>query len=220
MPLSFIYVLFLLGLGIFLVVMVQVGAISIAFEKLGLSPSGGVVLLLGSLLGSGINIPLYLHERKSNVSHVDQPLPILPWGLPRRLFPGKTLVAVNVGGCLIPGGLSLYLLSAQSLNPVAVVLSLVAVTAVCYLLSRPIPGIGFGMPMFVAPLFAALIAILLEPANSAPLAYIGGTLGVIIGADLLHLRDLDRIEAQVASIGGAGTFDGIFFTGIIAALLA
>lgn len=220
MPLSFIYILFLLALGILLGLLIQLGAISIAFEKLGLSPQSGMLLMLASLLGSGINIPLYLHERKSSVTPVAPPLPIQPWGFPRRLIPGKTLVAVNVGGCLIPGSLSVYLLVTQSLNPVSVLLVLAAVTAVCYSLSRPIPGIGFGMPMFVAPLSAVLMAIALAPENSAPLAYIGGTLGVVIGADLLHLRDLDRLEARVASIGGAGTFDGIFFTGIIAALLA
>jgi uncharacterized membrane protein len=51
-------------------------------------------------------------------------------------------------------------------------------------------------------------------------AYISGTLGVLIGADLLHLRHLAALRSPVVSIGGAGTFDGIFLTGIIAVLLA
>lgn len=45
------------------------------------------------------------------------------------------------------------------------------------------------------------------------IAYIGGTLGVLIGADLL------RLDA-VRKLGGAGTFDGIFLSGLVAALLA
>lgn len=44
--------------------------------------------------------------------------------------------------------------------------------------------------------------------------------GPLIGADLLHLRDIEKIATGVASIGGAGTFDGIVLSGIVAAYLA
>lgn len=47
-----------------------------------------------------------------------------------------------------------------------------------------------------------------------------GVLGPLIGADLLHLRDIEAAESGVVSIGGAGTFDGIVLSGIIAAYLA
>ena len=60
----------------------------------------------------------------------------------------------------------------------------------------------------------------MEPEHSAALAYVAGTLGVLIGADLLRLRDVCRLGVPMASIGGAGTFDGIFITGIVAVLLA
>jgi uncharacterized membrane protein len=62
--------------------------------------------------------------------------------------------------------------------------------------------------------------LLIAPENSAPLAYICGTMGVLLGADLLRLNDIRKIGTPVASIGGAGTFDGIFLTGIVAVLLA
>jgi len=52
------------------------------------------------------------------------------------------------------------------------------------------------------------------------MAYISGTLGTLIGADLINLGKIEGLQAPVASIGGAGTFDGIFFTGILAVLLA
>jgi uncharacterized membrane protein len=52
------------------------------------------------------------------------------------------------------------------------------------------------------------------------LAYISGSLGTLIGADLLNLNNIQGLGAPVASIGGAGTFDGIFVTGILAVLLA
>jgi len=77
-----------------------------------------------------------------------------------------------------------------------------------------------GMPLFVAPVAAALTAIVLDPQNSPPMAYICGTLGVLLGADLLHLKDIRKLGVPLASIGGAGTFDGIFLTGIVAVLLS
>jgi uncharacterized membrane protein len=76
------------------------------------------------------------------------------------------------------------------------------------------------MPVLLAPLAAAASALLINAEASAPLAYVGGTLGVLIGADLLRLGDIRRLGTPFASIGGAGTFDGIFITGVVAVLLA
>ena len=39
-------------------------------------------------------------------------------------------------------------------------------------------------------------------------------------ADLLNLKKISKLGAPIASIGGAGTFDGIFLTGIFAVVLA
>ena len=72
----------------------------------------------------------------------------------------------------------------------------------------------------MAPLAAALTALLLDPEHSAALAYVSGTLGVLIGAELMRLKDIRRMGTPLADIGGAGTFDGIFMTGIVAVLLA
>ena len=134
-------------------------------------------------------------------------------------FNGKTIVAINVGGALIPISFSIYLMIANQLPMIQVVMATTIVTAVCRILSRPIAGLGIGIPVFVAPCTAALTALLLTPEQSAPMAYICGTLGVLTGADLLRLPDIRKLGVPVASIGGAGTFDGIFFTGIIAVLL-
>jgi len=58
------------------------------------------------------------------------------------------------------------------------------------------------------------------PVAAPVIAYVSGTLGTLIGADLLNLKRLGELGAPVASIGGAGTFDGVFLSGIIAALPA
>ncbi len=47
-----------------------------------------------------------------------------------------------------------------------------------------------------------------------------GTFGTLVGADLLNMPRVRRLQAPVVSIGGAGTFDGVFLTGLVAVLLA
>jgi len=50
-------------------------------------------------------------------------------------------------------------------------------------------------------------------------AYTSGVFGTLFGADILNLHKISTIGARIASIGGAGTFDGIFLSGIISVLL-
>ena len=92
--------------------------------------------------------------------------------------------------------------------------------AVCYWLAYPIPGVGIALPTFVPAIAAAIVAWVLSRQYAAPLAYVAGSLGTLIGADLLNLGKVQGLGAPVASIGGAGTFDGIFLTGILAVLIA
>lgn len=82
---------------------------------------------------------------------------------------------------------------------------------------------GIMMPGLVSPLVAVSLTWLLLPFGSpdrAPVAFVGGVLGPLIGANLLHLRDISRLSTGLLSMGGAGTFDGIVLSGILAALLA
>jgi len=44
-------------------------------------------------------------------------------------------------------------------------------------------------------------------------------MGTLLGADLLHLREIRKYPG-IISIGGAGVFDGIFLTGIVAVFLS
>jgi uncharacterized membrane protein len=83
-----------------------------------------------------------------------------------------------------------------------------------------VPGIGIAIPSLVPPIIAATVALLVARANVAAVAYVSGSLGTLIGADLLNLGKVQGLGAPVVSIGGAGTFDGVFLTGILAVLLA
>ncbi len=203
---------------VFLLAFLQVGLISIAFDKLGLSQSSAFLLLITSLGGSVINMPLF-SIRAERPAEPPPPLGGL-WRIPLPPFTGRTVIAVNVGGGLVPIVFSLYLMAHHPLPLLQVIIGVAAIAFVSHVMSRPIAGLGIGMPVFVAPISAALVAVLLNPAQSAPLAYICGTLGVLIGADILRLKDIRHLGTPLASIGGAGTFDGIFITGIVAVLLA
>src|SRR5262249_58152373 len=92
--------------------------------------------------------------------------------------------------------------------------------AVIHAMATPVQGVGIAVPVFAPVVVTAILAFLLSREYAAPLAYIGGSMGTLIGADLLNLDKIAGLGAPVASIGGAGTFDGIFLTGILAVLLA
>lgn len=212
--------LLLIALLILLLAVVQLGVITIAFDRLGLSPQAAVLLLLASVLGSSINLPLFRIEAEPPSQEL---IPPRLWRLLRQTMPpfsGTTLIAINAGGGLVPILFSLYLMIHTQLPLHQVVLAIAVVATVSYVASRPLPGVGIGMPILVGPLAAAITALLINPQQGAPLAYVCGTLGVLIGADILRLKEIGKMGVPLAAIGGAGTFDGIFITGIVAVLLA
>ena len=116
--------------------------------------------------------------------------------------------------------MSIYLLSKSSFS--LIVLSLIGVLAVALVthsVARPVKGVEMATPVFIPPIAAAVVAFLLSPGEPRTVAYVAGTLGTLIGADLLNLKKIPKLGAPVASIVGAGTFDGVFLTGMIAVLL-
>ena len=219
MPFSLLHLLFFLFLLFILMLVVQFGLVGIAFEKLGLSSQSAYLLLFTSLLGSLINLPLF-NVKSSPPKEPQLPVTYGLLRLPPIAFTGRTSINVNVGGCLVPVMFSLYLVQHHPLQLWQLITGICSISVISYLVSRPIHGIGIGMPVFIAPVTAAIVATLISRSDSAPLAYVSGTLGVLIGADILRLRNIKAMGLPMASIGGAGTFDGIFLTGIIAVLLA
>jgi uncharacterized membrane protein len=94
------------------------------------------------------------------------------------------------------------------------------VALISHLVAHPVRGMGIAEPVFVPTLVTAFTALLISRKYAAPIAYISGSMGTLIGADLLNLDRIRGLGAPVASIGGAGTFDGIFLTSILAVVLA
>ena len=218
-PLALPHFSLLAGIFLLLIAWIEVRALRLAYMRIGLGSRAALFLLLASLAGSYLNIPVARLPEQQIMSGQEIPFFGMHYVIPVVIeWPG-TVVAVNVGGAVIPGLLSLYLLVRNRLW-VRGLLATAAVAIVCHLLARPVPGLGIALPVFVPPISAAVMALLLSRRQAAPLAYISGSLGTLIGADLLNLDKVQGLGAPVASIGGAGTFDGIFLTGILAVLLA
>lgn len=217
-PLAWPFLLLLALLFVVVLVLVELDVLAYAYERMGIPHRYVFLVLLLSLLGSAINIPVMRFGSESVVSGQTIDFFGITYVVPVvQRWPG-TVLAVNVGGALIPTILSLYLFFKNRLY-VRGILAVAVVTLVVHALAYPIHGVGIGVPIFVPPIVAAITAIVLGWRKAAPLAYIAGSLGTLIGADLLNLGKVQGLGAPVASIGGAGTFDGVFLTGIIAVLL-
>ena len=206
------------ALGI-LLILVQIGVLRYAYMRLGVSSGMAFFLLFGSLLGSYVNIPIAKLGSETMVTEREVTYYGMRYIVPAVTNSPEVILAVNVGGAVIPTLLSIYLLSKNGLWGRGLIATAI-IAAICHALAQPIRGVGIGLPIFVAPVAAAIVAVLISWRNAAPLAYAGGSLGVLIGADLLNLGQLQGLGTPVLSIGGAGTFDGIFVTGMIAVLLA
>lgn len=215
----FVLVVISILLGTLLLTLVQLGVISLMVERLGITPMQGILFLVVSLFGSTVNLPLVSIKAMMPEGGIKPEVIKRELGIPVPQFNGRTVIAVNVGGCLIPLVFSASLAYRFPIGITELIASIGLCSIICYLASRPITGVGIGMMPLVAPVTAAIIAITYGDEHAAPLAYITGTLGVLVGADLMHMKDIRRLGTPIASIGGAGTFDGIFLTGIVAVLL-
>lgn len=228
-------------------------AIATSFRLFGLTYAQATWLLIGSLIGGMINIPI----TRRRIQLADPSLASMSPSMQMlatifHFYPPATVeevVAVNVGGALVPLGFSIYLLTRYPNLLGLAVLATVIVAAIAKLLARPVPGMGITLPSFIPPIVAATVAFGLVQwvgiaggmVSVAAVAYIAGTLGTLIGADLLNLPlvlrggllsagpqrvwrvgpsiPVNPDKPRVLSIGGAGVFDGVFLTGIIAAFL-
>lgn len=199
-----------------IVTLIQLDFIEYAYERMGVAPQYVLGVLLASLFGSAINIPITV---LANGAGNNRRRAVTP-GQPAAVAPGGgTILAVNLGGAVIPTLLSAYLLVYGDVL-VPAMMATVAVAAAVHLMARPVPHVGISVPILIPPVVAAAAALLIAPDTAPAVAYVAGTLGTLIGADLTNLHLLRGIGAPVASVGGAGTFDAIFVTGILAVLLA
>lgn len=203
---SFIFLLFLiLGVVFFLV---TIDLIGLAFRKLGFPPVYSVLLLFLSLIGSHVNIPIMKvrsHEPLISGGIVD--FFGFRYVVQRLEIERQTRIAINLGGCVIPVLISVFLI--PMVNPIDVLIGVFIMTVFIHMMARPVKGIGIAVPALLPPIMAAGLALMISPQSAPMLAYISGTLGSLIGADLLNMKKIPDLGTPLASIGGAGTFDGM-----------
>ena len=203
--------LFVLLIGILIADVVE-----FSFAKLGIPGWATLLIFLATLIGSTINIPIW---RRGGIVSPGY------WTHPNRIFfyhPPVTnyqTIAINVGGAVIPILLSLWLLPHTHILRTIVATAIVAV--VVHMSATVVPGSGVEMPIWIAPLVAAVSALVLTFGDrAAPMAYIAGSIGALLGADISNLGHLAALGPGTLSIGGAGVFDGVFLSGFVAALIS
>jgi uncharacterized membrane protein len=210
----------LVVLAVGLVILIQLGILRYAYMRLGVGPGAALLLLFGSLIGAYFNVPITVLPGPPPVQSgqivdffgMSYVVPVVV------SWPG-TVLAVNVGGAVIPTVMSAYLVVRYQLW-VKAAIATATIAFIIHSMATPVPGLGIAVPVFAPVVSTAILAFILSREYAAPLAYIGGSMGTLIGADLSNLDKINGLGAPIASIGGAGTFDGIFLTGILAVLLA
>lgn len=215
---AFVFVVIFFFLVLFFFALVKINLIALAFSQIGIPNHYIFTALLVTLFGSFINIPV----KKIPQEIIVQETMVRVFGF-RYWIPvwkkKETILAVNLGGAVVPVFLSVYLLIKSGIWGRAAIATAL-MSFVTFRLAKPVKGLGIALPAFVPPVLAALISMVTAYNNAPVVAYISGTLGTLIGADILNLKKIAHLGAPVASIGGAGTFDGIFLNGILAVLLS
>lgn len=232
----FAALLFLVAL-FFMFIFLPVSIVAEAFSKLGLTPVQGVLMLIAILIGRTVNLPVFTSERLVVV-----PKPrSMSFGLDEQGRPvqleeepanelKKQVFAVNLGGCIMPLLLSITFLISLHLGNKAegaytwIGFAMVMVAGGCYALAKADPFTGLRVPLIMPALMTFVSVYFFVPEPFRPVAaYVAGTLGTIIGGNLVPLltpRIRNSVGTPQVSIGGAGTFGGVFVAGILAVLLA
>lgn len=232
----FAALLFLVAL-FFLFIFLPVSIVAEAFAKLGLTPAQGVLMLIAILVGRTVDLPVFTSERlvmvpKSRTMQFGMDEMGRPVQLEQE--PANELVKqqfmVNVGGCLLPIFLSVTFIISLHLGGRAdgmymwLAFAMVMVAGGSYALAKADPFTGLRVPLVMPALMTFVSVYFFVPEPFRPVAaYVAGTMGTILGgniAPLLTPRIRNSVGTPKVSIGGAGTFGGVFVAGILAVLLA
>ncbi len=201
-----------------------------AFEMVGFDHWHASLAVFGSVLGSLVDIPLGTVPLSAYPEWYVSLASAYPEEVSLSFHP--VYLAVNLGGCIIPLVVSTHLLLRGRAPAGKAFLGIMIVAIVTYIVAMPVPTEGIVLPFWLSPTLAAVCGLVLAGGyRGAPaLAYISGTIGTLLGADIFMLLTpgilpaLSPLKAQMKplflSIGGAGVFDGIFLTGVLSVLLA
>ncbi len=167
------------------------------FEKANLNRYVIIFLLVGGLIGSFINLPVYSNESMS-------------------LF-------INAGGILIPILISCYFIYKTCKDVIFTFSTILLVVPVTYIFARFESGYGIiiEFPYYFFPmLFGTLFPFIFfhnqrdRIRKIIPISYSSTTIGIFIGSDILLLPVLLDSNIRVGYLGGLGIFDLIFISGL------
>ena len=227
-PVSVIAVIILLGLLVLIIPLFILGIIGAAFVRLGFSWISALVVILLMVSGSFVNIPVYRIRRsvirfsRSDASAQDlymSPSSSNIWDIP---------VSCNLGGAVIPSGISVFLLykailiTGPSLAFTASA-GIIVVAVITFLSTRIVPGVGIHVPLLIPGIAALLAGLILTGGTgltAAVTAFISGTIGTLSGGNIAYLFRISDVEIPHVSIGGSGTFGAVFICCILPALIA
>ncbi len=176
--------------GIVLIIVFVLYLLFSSFSMVGITPLEVVVLLFVSPLIAWINIPVYS-------------------------APGVTFW-VNAAGLGVPLVLSVRFLLSRRLRVWKGVAGTGVVAVVAYQVARVVPGEGILVPALPLVLVTAVVGVVFAWGRweeLGPATYVSGSMGTLVGADLLNLGafiDPGREGSVDAVVGGAGTLDAIF----------
>ena len=156
-PFSPVITAFVIFTVVVLFIFVFFGLISVAFGRIGFSAEAIALLLFAVLVGSVINIPLFTFEAREPVMRDTF---VTVFGMTYRVPPAavgsrKTVVAINVGGAVIPSIVSLYLLVRFPDVIGFAIIGVALVSIISHLISKPVQGVEIVSPALVSPLVAA-----------------------------------------------------------------
>lgn len=162
------------------------------FEKIGFGKRELSLLIVGSLSTKFFDLPIFVYK--------------------------SYLLALNVGGALIPLVLSFYLICKNNMRFLKILLAVSLVAFATYMVTIvKEEGVISYFPYYFLPMILSFLLALLfyyrNPSATA-FAYICSTLGVIIGGDFSHLPELFR-KPFMGSMGGAGIYDLVYLSGLI-----
>src|SRR6202000_2813919 len=185
-----------------LIILIQLRILRYAYMKLGVGPGMALALLFGSLIGSYFNIPVTILPGQNIQSGQVLDFYGMRYVVPYvTSWPG-TVLAVNVGGAVIPTLMSTYLMLRYQLwLKAAIAVAVIAIVIHC--VATPVEGVGIAVPVFAPVVVTAILAFILSREYAAPLAYIGGSMGTLVCADLLNLDKIRDLGDTEASIRGA-----------------
>src|ERR1700689_2767826 len=156
----------LVGILAIVFLLLQLGALRYAYLSLGVSSGTALLLLIASLLGSYFNIPIAELPPQQVMS--DQVVDFfgMRYAVPVVVnWPG-TVIAVNVGGAVIPTIMSIYLLAKRELWTKGLI-AIAIVALVLHWLANPVPGLGIAVPVFLPAVTTAVVAVLLSRDRAA-----------------------------------------------------